>query len=123
MYEIHKFHLTDSQLSKVKNALSNPTSEAKAITITIKNANFNGDYPLPLTKTEKEKVDEGFDSVSISLSKKKIKFITEEKQGGFLPLLALLPAIFGGLAATGAVAGGISGIVKSVNDKKATDAA
>src|SRR5438093_1907554 len=118
-YEIHKFDLTDSQLNKVKNAISNN----KAISITIKNNNFHGNIMLPLTKIEKEKIDEGFDSVTISLSKKKIKFIKDEKEGGFLPLLALLPAIFGGLAAAGSVAGGAAGIAKAVNDKKASDAA
>src|SRR4051812_46189475 len=115
MYEIHKFHLTDSQLNKVKNAIINN----KPISITIKNKNFHGNIMLPLTKVEEEKVDEGFDSVTISLSKKKIKFIKEEKSGGFLPLLALLLAIFGGLAAAGSVAAGAASTAKSVNDKKA----
>ena len=44
----------------------------------------------------------------------------QAKEGGFLPLL---PLIFGGLAAAGAVAGGASGIASAVNKKKAEDAA
>ena len=39
-----------------------------------------------------------------------------EKSGGLLPLLALLPLIFGELGATGAVAGGISSAVSSVKN-------
>ena len=39
-----------------------------------------------------------------------------EKSGGPLPLLALLPSIFGGLGAAGAVAGGISSAVSSAKN-------
>ena len=39
-----------------------------------------------------------------------------EKSGGLLPLLALLPLIFGGLGAAGAVAGGISSAVSSAKN-------
>ena len=45
------------------------------------------------------------------------------KSGGILPLLALLPLIFGGIAAAGGVAGGAAGIAKAVSDKKAADEA
>ena len=41
-----------------------------------------------------------------------------EKEGGILPLL---PLIFGGLSAAGAVAGGTAAAVKAANDKKAAD--
>ena len=53
------------------------------------------------------------------ISKKKIKEC--EKEGGILPLLTLIPLIAGGVSAAGAVAGGIAGIVKAVNDKQASD--
>ena len=56
---------------------------------------------------------------NIYISKKKI--IECEKEGGILPLLTLIPLIAGGVSAAGAVAGGIAGIVKAVNDKKAAD--
>ena len=46
----------------------------------------------------------------------------EKKEGGILPLLTLLPLIFGGIGAAGTVAGGTAGIVKAVNDKAADDA-
>ena len=49
------------------------------------------------------------------------KQLQEAKAGGLLPLLGLLPAIFGGLAAAGGVAGGIAQGVKAANDRKAQD--
>lgn len=45
-----------------------------------------------------------------------LRNIDEEKEGGILPLL---PLIFGGIAAAGALAGGAAGIAKSVNQKHA----
>ena len=44
------------------------------------------------------------------------------KNCGFLPLLALPPAIVGGLAAAGGVSGGDASIVKAVHDKQAHSA-
>ena len=41
----------------------------------------------------------------------------KEKTGGILPLIALLPLIFGGLAATGAVTGGVA---SAINTSKQT---
>ena len=45
----------------------------------------------------------------------------ERKEGGILPLLTLLPLIFGGIGAAGATAGGIAGAVKAANDKAKND--
>ena len=45
----------------------------------------------------------------------KIPRVLPIKQGGFLPLL---PLIFGGLSALGALSGGAAGIAKAVNDAK-----
>ena len=55
----------------------------------------------------------------LSLSSTQLKYL--EKSGGLLPLLGLLPLIFGGLGAAGAVAGGISSAVSSA--KNASNAA
>jgi hypothetical protein len=66
-----------------------------------------------------------YNGKSKHLSNKKLKDLRIkqlEHEGGILPLLALLPAIFGGIAAAGGVAGGAAGIAKAVNDKKAKDA-
>ena len=55
----------------------------------------------------------------LSLSSTQLKYL--EKSGGLLPLLILLPLIFGGLGAAGAVGGGISSAVSSA--KKASNSA
>ena len=46
-----------------------------------------------------------------------------EKIGGFIPLLALLPAIFGGLGAAGGLAGRIANDVSSAKNAEAAVAA
>lgn len=57
------------------------------------------------------------------ISKTKIEEIkAKEKEGGVLPLLALLPLIFGGLGAAGAVAGGVATAVKSAKEAQLADA-
>ena len=45
----------------------------------------------------------------------------ETKEGGILPLAALLPLIFGGLAAAGGTAGGIASAVNAANQKAKND--
>ena len=45
----------------------------------------------------------------------------ETKEGGILPLAALLPLIFGGIAAAGGTAGAIASGVKAANDKAKND--
>ena len=59
------------------------------------------------------------DGKSVYIPKAKIKEC--QKEGGLLPLAALIPIIAGAVGATGAVAGGAAGIAKAVNDKRAAD--
>ena len=66
-----------------------------------------------------------YDGKKVYISKDKIKEIKElEKQheGGVLPLLALLPLIFGGIGAAGAAATGIANVVKSAKESQLIDA-
>ena len=65
----------------------------------------------------------------VYISKKKISEIREmldeteeEKEGGVLPLVALLPLIFGGVSAAAAAAGGVATIVKNVKEGQLADA-
>ena len=46
----------------------------------------------------------------------------QEKTGGFLLLLALLPLIFGGIGAAGGIAGGMSSAVSAAKNASAADA-
>ena len=59
----------------------------------------------------------------VYFSKKKIDEIKlrESHQGGVLPLLSLLPLIFGGLTAAGSTAAGIATAVKSAKEAKYID--
>src|SRR6266853_1310233 len=117
-YQVHQFMLTNNQLKKVKKALD----DDKKCILTIPDNHFNGEHPLPLTDAELKHVHDWDGYATISLSKKKLQHIRDNKEGGFLPLLTLLPLIFGGLAGAGAIAGGAAGIAKAVNDKKLNDA-
>ena len=124
-YQLHKFMLTPKQLKVIKRALSEDIPSS----LIIKQERFNGDhasaeqgsYPLPVTESELKHVKDGDGYVTVTLNKKKLKHIRDNKEGGFLPLLTLLPMILGGIGAAGAVASGAAGIVKAVNDKKLND--
>src|SRR6266853_5879383 len=118
MYQVHKFMLTNNQLKKVKKALD----DDKKCILTIPDNHFTGEHRLPLTDAELKHVHDGDGYATIYLSKKKLQHIRDNKEGGFLPLLSLIPMILGGIGAAGAVAGGAAGIAKAVNDKKLNDA-
>src|SRR6266853_1459686 len=118
MYQVHKFMLTNNQLKKVKKALD----DDKKCILTIPDNHFTGEHPLPLTDAELRHVHDGDGYATISLSKKKLQHIRDNKEGGFLPLLSLIPMILSGVAAAGSIAGGAAGIAKAVNDKKLNDA-
>src|ERR1700727_3111586 len=104
MYQLHKFMLTPSQLKKIKKALD----EDKQCTLTIPHDKFDGDHPLPVTEAELKYVHEGDGYVSVSLSKKKLQHIRNEKEGGYLALLRLLPKIMKGMTAVNAVIGAVN---------------
>ena len=57
------------------------------------------------------------------ISKKKIDKVRdiERKEGGLLPLAALLPLIFAGFGAAGGVATGAAAIAKTVKDSAETE--
>ena len=78
--------------------------------------NRKGDvHKIPLTNRQINKINKAKNGMILSLSSTQVKFL--EKSGGLVPLLAaLLPLIFGGLGAAGAVAGGISSAVSSARN-------
>lgn len=59
-----------------------------------------------------------YDGKTHYISKKKLENVrdVERKEGGLLPLAALLPLIFGGIAAAGGAATGVASVVKSIKD-------
>ena len=117
MYQLHKFMLTPKQLKLIKKSLEEDIPSS----LTIKQEHFNGEHPLPITDSELKHVKDGDGYVTVSLNKKKLQHIRDNKSGGFLPLLTLLPAILGGLGALGGIAGGAASIASSVNKKKNED--
>ena len=110
--------LADTQLEKVIRAAKN--HESTVIRLTASNMRENAPHKIPLTKTQIAKINKkhGF---NLKLSAAQLKYL--EKSGGFLPLLALLPLIFGGLAAAGGVAGGVATAVSSAKNIQAAAAA
>ena len=67
-----------------------------------------------------------YDGKKVYISKDKIQEIKklekEKKEGGILPLVALLPLIFGGLTAAGATAGGVATVVQKAKESQKNDA-
>ena len=92
-------------LNKARNSNSD-------VTLRISKVNLTGKHILPLTDTQLNKIKKAKNGVQITLSKSQLSHM--EKHGGFLPLLALLPA------ALGAIGGLAGGITSAVNSSKQT---
>src|SRR5579863_2356789 len=117
-YIIHNFNLTNKQIKKLGTAIN----EEKGVSIKIKKDQYHGEHPLPLTLTEINKIKDGAPEITLHLSVKKLNYMKNNHEGGFLPLLSLIPMVLGGLGAAGAVAGGAAGIASAVNSKRNEDA-
>ena len=115
-YISHGLSLTEGQKVTLANAARNGTGA----TIRLTNGQLHGEDNLGLTKGQANRVAKNLDQgrgMELRFTKTQLKKMT--KNGGFLPLLALLPLLFGGLGAAGAVAGGAAGIAKAVQAKQA----
>jgi hypothetical protein len=120
VYSEHGLYLSDLQKKNVAHAVINNTG----ISLELLNNQLNGDFKLPLTTrqiTRIKKQQQLRKGMNLKLSVNQLKEM--KKSGGLLPLLALLPAIFGGLGAAGGIAGGVSAAVKARNDKIAAEKA
>ena len=117
---MHGLTLTERQANNIISAAKKHT----AVTIRLSYNNLQGKHTLPLTQTQiaqinkARKVNKG---MNLKLSTTQLEHL--EKSGGLLPLLALLPLIFGGLGAAGGVAGGVASAVSAANNAKAAAAA
>ena len=117
-YIYYGLNLTDNQLEKIIKASKNH----EGVVLRISKDNRNGDvHKIPLTNRQINKIRKAKNRLSLSLSSTQLKYL--EKSGGLLPLSALLPLIFGGLGAAGAVAGGISSAVSSAKNDAAAQLA
>jgi len=119
-YEAFGLNMTKGQLEKVLKA----AKAGKSVKIRLKKNNLNGDQLIPLTKTQINRIKESKTGLDLTFSVAQLKHCKKlgEKSGGLLPLLALLPLLFGGLGAAGGLAGGISSAVASAKASKANEA-
>src|SRR5260221_14579533 len=103
VYYQTKFSLTKNQLQKIAAAVH----ENKEITLRLSNANFSQQgYNLPLTQAQINKLSDGA-THDLEFSAAQIKFIKKSvgiKDGGFLPLAALIPIVATVLGGLGSVA-------------------
>src|SRR5688572_5315810 len=114
-YISHGLSLTEGQKVTLANAARNGTGA----TIRLTYRQLHGEDNLGLTKGQANRVAKNLDQgrgMELRFTKTQLKHMT--KNGGFLPLLALLPLLFGGLSAAGGVAGGAAAVAKAVHEKR-----
>ena len=125
-YSLHGLSLTDGQIQKIIRS----ANKHESVTIRLVPNNFTGNHKLPLTKTQINKLNRAKTGVNLTLSYAQIKHINDivsniqkKYNGGFIPLLALIPIIASALGAVGGVAGGVASAVSASNNAKAAAAA
>lgn len=110
MTEYHNYGITlsDGQAKKIVRSYK----KGEGCTIRISKANLIGKHNLPLTQSQINKIKNAKKGVQLKLSETQLKHM--EKVGGFIPLVALIPAIMTALGAAGGIAGGVASAVSSV---------
>lgn len=107
-YKKYKISLTDNQKSKIATALKKKTDVTIQIT--------KGTYSFLLSERQINKIEKNYKDkkdVRITLTYNQLK--ENQKDGGILPL------IFAGIGALGALASGASSIYSAVKDSKHKD--
>src|SRR5271163_3090938 len=119
-YHMHGLTLTKTQANKIVSAAKKHDS----VVISLANNSLQGNHKLPLTETQVTRINKASKlNKGIDLKLSAVQLQHFKKTGGLLPLLALLPLIFGGLGAACGVAGGVAGAVSEANNAKAAAAA
>ena len=109
-YIKHGVNLSYGQKLKLAKAYKDGVSTS----IRLSKNNLHGNDNLALTQTQINQIKNATNGVQLNISLSQLKYqMNQEKTGGFLPLLTLIPLIFSGLAAAGGVAGGIASGVNS----------
>ena len=116
-YTSYGLDLSENQLEKIINA----AKADKGTTIKLTNTATEGPHKFLLTPTQIEKIKNNNGSLNLKLSAVQLREM--EKSGGFLPLLALLPLIFGGIGAASGIAGGVASAVSSAKNVRTAAAA
>src|SRR5271157_2280841 len=112
-YHMYGLALNKNKIQKIAIAAKRPHE----VKIRLSKNNLNGDHKLPVTQRQINRIKKTKTGIDLLLSVSQLQHI--EKTGGFIPLLALLPTIFGGLGAAGGLAGGIASAVSSLKNAKA----
>jgi hypothetical protein len=81
------------------------------VTIKISKNNLTGNDKLHLTELQINKIKKAADGVHLKLSRTQLDHM--EKVGGFLPLLAAIPAILGAIGGLGGLTAGVASAVNS----------
>src|SRR5271156_1798849 len=106
-YHMYGLNLSKEQIEKIALA----ANKRREVKIRLSKNNLHGDHKLPLTQRQINRIKKSKTGIDLLLSVSQLQHL--EKAGGFIPFLALLPAIFGGLGATGGFVGGIASAVSS----------
>ena len=112
-YHMYGLALSKNQIHKIATA----AKKSHEVKIRLSKNSLHGDHKLPLTQRQINHIQKAKSGIDLLLSVSHLQHL--EKTGGFIPLLALLPAIFGGLGAAGGLAGGIASAVSSSRNAKA----
>ena len=110
---MHGVNLTTFQIKKMIDA----SKKEREVKLRIPFSSLHGEHRLPLTTRQLNKINKSKSGVDLTLSATQLKHL--EKNGGFLPLLALIPAIMGGIGAAGGLAGGIASAVNAAKNANA----
>ena len=116
-YTSYGLDLSENQLEKIINA----AKADKGTTVKLSNTTAEGPHKFLLTPSQIEKIKNNNGSLNLKLSAVQLREM--EKSGGFLPLLALLPLIFGGIGAASGIAGGVASAVSSAKNVRTAAAA
>ena len=117
-----KFILTKYQLQKIASAVHDNTE----VTLRLSKSNFNPQgFNLPLTHTQINKLNDGnFHYLTFSLAQMKYinnKIKKNVKNGGFLPLAALIPIVATVLGGLGSVAGTVASTVQKTQANRESE--
>src|SRR5271163_3980729 len=125
IYIMTEYHMLGLTLTKTQaNKIVNAAKKNDSVVIRLANNSLQGNHKLPLTQTQITRVNKAnklSKGLDLKFSAAQLQHL--EKTGGLLPLLALLPLIFGGLGAAGGVAGGVASAVSAAKNAKAAAAA
>ena len=116
-YHMYGLNLTKGQIEKIALA----AKQHHEVKIRLSKNNLQGDHKLPLTQRQVNKIKKSKTGVDLELSTSQLQHW--QKTGGFLPLLALIPAIMGGIGAASGLAGGIASAVSAAKNTQAAVAA